>query len=115
MHGLHHVHLNPHQPHVVSSLHRSSSLPAKVVASAEEVVFVLTLLPIIVMVGLGLFKTDWALATTPPALGSVDWKSFIQIMFWTSTYWQKVKVPGGTLKNAFSAINIQTRGRVNES
>lgn len=63
---------------------------AQVVASAEEVVFVLTMLPLVLMVGLGLFRMDWGLVTTPPAMGTVDWKLFIQIMFWTSTYWQKV-------------------------
>lgn len=62
------------------------------------------MLPIMVMVGLGIFKMDWALATIPTDLGSVDWTSFIQIMFWTSTYWQKVRVSGGTLRNAFSSI-----------
>lgn len=113
IHGLHRVRLNPHQPDVATpraspqmcvgrrlfpAIATLLSLSrAKVVASAEEIVFVLTLLPIMVMVGLGLFKMDWALATTPPALSSVDWKSFIQIMFWTSTYWQKVRVSGGTL------------------
>lgn len=60
------------------------------VASAEEVVFALTMLPLVLMVGLGLFRVDWVAVTTPPATGDVDWKTFIQIMFWTSTYWQKV-------------------------
>lgn len=62
----------------------------KVVASAEELVFALTMLPLVLMVGLGVFQVDWVAVVTPPAAGDVDWKLFIQIMFWTSTYWQKV-------------------------
>lgn len=62
----------------------------QVVASAEELVFAFTMLPIVLMVGLGLFHVDWAAVVTPPAASDVDWKLFIQIMFWTSTYWQKV-------------------------
>ncbi|CAM9566562.1 unnamed protein product, partial [Hapterophycus canaliculatus] len=65
-----------------------------VVASAEELVFVLTMLPLVLMVALGLFRVDWGLVTTPPAAGDVDWRLFIQIMFWTSTYWQKVRGRG---------------------
>lgn len=60
------------------------------VASAEEAVFALTMLPLVLMVGLGLFRVDWGVLTTPPAAADVDWRLFIQIMFWTSTYWQKV-------------------------
>lgn len=63
---------------------------AQVVASAEEIVFVLTMLPLVLMVGMGVFRVDWAAVTTPPAVGDVDWRLYIQIMFWTSTYWQKV-------------------------
>lgn len=62
----------------------------KVVASAEELVFALTMLPLVLMVSLGIFRVDWGAVATPPAAGDVDWKLFIQIMFWTSTYWQKV-------------------------
>lgn len=62
----------------------------QVVASAEEVVFALTMLPLVLMVGFGIFRVDWVAVTTPPAAGDVDWRLFIQIMFWTSTYWQKV-------------------------
>ncbi|CAM9862984.1 unnamed protein product [Pylaiella littoralis] len=65
-----------------------------VVASAEELVFAFTMLPIVLMVGLGLFHVDWAAVVTPPAASDVDWKLFIQIMFWTSTYWQKVASVG---------------------
>lgn len=71
--------------------HRRLSCSAQVVASAEKAVFALTMLPLTLMVGLGLFKVDWEAVSTPPALGDVDWKMFIQIMFWTSTYWQKVR------------------------
>lgn len=67
----------------------TSGIP-QVVASAEEVVFALTMLPLAIMVGLGLFRVDWGAVVTPPAMGDVDWRLFIQIMFWTSTYWQKV-------------------------
>ena len=63
----------------------------KVVASAEELVFALTMLPLVLMVGLGIFRVDWVAVATPPAASDVDWKLFIQIMFWTSTYWQKVR------------------------
>lgn len=63
----------------------------KVVASAEELVFALTMLPLVLMVGLGIFRVDWVAVATPPASSDVDWKLFIQIMFWTSTYWQKVR------------------------
>lgn len=59
-------------------------------ASAEEAVFALTMLPLVLMVGFGIFRVDWGAVTTPPAAGDVDWRLFIQIMFWTSTYWQKV-------------------------
>lgn len=70
---------------------RRLSCFAQVVASAEEAVFALTMLPLALMVGLGLFQVDWKVVSTPPALGDVDWRMFIQIMFWTSTYWQKVR------------------------
>lgn len=63
----------------------------KVVASAEELVFALTMLPLALMVGLGIFRVDWVAVATPPAASEVDWRLFIQIMFWTSTYWQKVR------------------------
>lgn len=63
----------------------------QVVSSAEEIVFALTMLPLALMVGLGLFRVDWVAVATPPAFGDVDWKMFLQIMFWTSTYWQKVR------------------------
>lgn len=64
------------------------------VASAEELVFAFTMLPLVLMVGLGLFRVDWAAVATPPAADDVDWRLFIQIMFWTSTYWQKVRAKG---------------------
>ncbi|CAM9381740.1 unnamed protein product [Ectocarpus fasciculatus] len=70
-----------------------------VVASAEEVVFAFTMLPLVLMVGLGLFRVDWAAVATPPATGDVDWRLFIQIMFWTSTYWQKVASVGPDVKD----------------
>ena len=66
----------------------------KVVASAEELVFALTMLPLVLMVGLGIFRVDWLAVATPPASSDVDWKLFVQIMFWTSTYWQKVSKTG---------------------
>lgn len=49
------------------------------------------MLPLVLMVGVGIFRVDWVAVATPPAAGEVDWKLFIQIMFWTSTYWQKVR------------------------
>lgn len=73
------------------------------VASAEELVFAFTMLPLVLMVGLGLFRVDWAAVVTPPAAGDVDWKLFIQIMFWTSTYWQKVRARN---QNAVSRAGV---------
>lgn len=50
----------------------------------------LTMLPLVVMVVAGMGRMDWVVVTTVPALSDVDVKLFVQIMFWTSTYWQKV-------------------------
>ncbi|CAM9299754.1 unnamed protein product [Choristocarpus tenellus] len=70
-----------------------------VVARTEELIFGLTILPFLVMIGAGIFKMDWGAVLTVPSVGDVHWRLYIQIMFWTSTYWQKVASVGPDVKN----------------
>lgn len=69
----------------------------------------LTMLPLVVMVVAGMGRMDWVVVTTVPKLSDVDVKLFVQIMFWTSTYWQKVtKAP--IAESSISGIALHKGG-----
>ncbi|CAM9712514.1 unnamed protein product, partial [Discosporangium mesarthrocarpum] len=69
------------------------------VARVEEAIFALTMLPLGVMVVVGGFHIDWGGVMSPEKVENVDWRLYLQIMFWTSTYWQKVASLGPEVKD----------------
>ncbi|CAM9581583.1 unnamed protein product [Chrysoparadoxa australica] len=62
---------------------------ADVVGKAEEWIFGLIILPFVVLVLWGLPQVQWRQFAPGVGIQEVDWHVYVQVLFWTSTFWQK--------------------------